>query len=109
MGQLMRSRLNRSAAELAAKRRALENLSPKRVLERGYSITTVMGATTPIKDPAAVRTGQTLLTRLAGGELRSIVADRPSRKRRTAEIASDSQPSLFSDLTDEPGDRDGTE
>jgi len=109
MGQLMRSRLNRSAAEFAAKRRALENLSPRRVLERGYSITTVKGATTPLKDPAAVRTGQILLTRLAGGELSSIVADRPSRKRRTAEIASDSQPSLFSDLTDEPGDRDGTE
>ena len=109
MGQLMRFRLSRSAAELAAKRRALENLSPKRVLERGYSITTVKGATTPLKNPAAVRTGQILLTRLAGGELSSIVADRPSRKRRTAEIASESQPSLFSDLIDEPGERDGTE
>ena len=38
MAQLIRARIQRSAGELAAKRRTLENLSPRRVLERGYSI-----------------------------------------------------------------------
>ena len=109
MGQLMRSRLHRSAGELAVKRRALDNLSPKRVLDRGYSITTVKGATTPLKHPAEVRVGQILLTRLAGGELRSLVADRPQRQRRKAKAPSENQPSLFGDPIDEPGDLDGTE
>jgi len=109
MGQLMRSRLHRSAGELAVKQRALDNLNPRRVLDRGYSITTVKGATTPLRHPAEVRTGQILLTRLAGGELRSLVADRPQRQRRMAKAPSESQPSLFSDPIDEPGDRDGTE
>lgn len=108
MGQLMRSRLQQSASELAAKRRALENLSPRRVLERGYSITTVKGTRKPIKNPAEVRTGQILLTRLAGGEIRSLVADRPPRRPSTTAPA-DNQPSLFGDPTDEPGDRDGTD
>ena len=108
MGQLMRSRLGRSAGELAAKRRTLENLSPRKVLERGYSITTVKGRTKPLKNPSEVRTGQVLLTRLAGGELRSLVADRTPRRQPTKTPSND-QPSLFSDSTDEPGDRDGTE
>ncbi len=109
MGQLMRSRLHRATAEVAAKQRALDNLSPKRVLERGYSITTVKGRSKPLKDPADTRTGQTLVTRLAGGELRSLVTDRPQSRRRKATAPSENQPSLFGDHIDEPGDRDGTE
>ncbi len=109
MGQLMRSRLHRSAAELAAKRRALDNLSPRRVLDRGYSITTIKGSSTPLKDPAKVRTGQILMTRLAGGELRSLVADRAKSRVRPPRTPSENQPSLFSDPSDEPGDRDGTD
>jgi len=108
MAQLMRSRLQQSAGELAAKKRALENLSPRRVLERGYSITTIKGTKKPIKDPAEVRTGQILLTRLSGGEIRSLVADRASR-RQPAAASADNQPSLFGDSTDQPGDRDGTD
>jgi exodeoxyribonuclease VII large subunit len=108
MAQLIRARIQRSAGELAAKRRTLENLSPRRVLERGYSITTVKGGRRPLKDPAEVRTGQILLTRLAGGEIRSLVTDRPPR-RRPAKAPSENQPSLFGDSTDEPGDRDGND
>jgi exodeoxyribonuclease VII large subunit len=108
MAQLMRSRLHRSAAELAAKRRTLSNLSPTRVLERGYSITTIKGTTRPIKDPAETRTGQILLTRVAGGEISSLVADRPSRQR-PLEPRTDNQPSLFSDPNGPPGDRDVTD
>ena len=108
MAQLIRARIQRSVGELAAKRRTLENISPRRVLERGYSITTVKGARRPLKDPAEVRTGQILLTRLSRGEIRSLVADRPPR-RQPARAFSENQPSLFGDSTDEPGDRDGTE
>ena len=108
MAQLIRARIQRSAGELAAKRRTLENLSPRRVLERGYSITTIKGVRKPLKDPAEVRTGQILLTRLSGGEIRSLVADRPPRRRLTR-APSENQPSLFGDSTDESGDRDGTD
>ena len=104
----MRARLRRWTGELAAKRRALDNLSPRRVLERGYSITTVKGSPKPLKDPAQTRTGQILVTRLARGELRSLVADRPPR-RRTSVRTGDHQPSLFSDPIDEPGDNDGND
>jgi len=108
MAQLMRARLLQSAGELAAKQRALENLSPRRVLERGYSITTIAGTKKPIRDPAEVRTGQVLLTRLAGGEIQSLAVDRGSR-RPPATASADHQPSLFGDLSDQPGDRDGTD
>jgi exodeoxyribonuclease VII large subunit len=108
MGQLIRARLRRSASELAAKRRALENLNPTRVLERGYSITTVEGSAVPLKDPSGVRAGQLLSTRLAGGDLRSLVAARTER-RRSESATSEAQTSLFSDSKDEPGDRDGKE
>lgn len=108
MAQLMRARLDRVSGELMAKRRTLDSLSPRRVLERGYSITTVKGANRPLKDPAEVRTGQILLTRLAGGELRSLVADRPPRRPKTT-IPIENQPSLFGDSSDEPGDRDDKE
>ena len=108
MAQLMRGRLQRMTGELASKRRTLDNLSPRRVLDRGYSITTVKGKNRPIKDPAEVHTGQILLTRLAGGDLRSLVANRP-RKRPTTTTKPDSQPSLFSDSTDDAGDRNDTD
>jgi exonuclease VII large subunit len=96
------------AGELESKRRTLDSLSPRRVLDRGYSITTVKGKKRPIKDPAEVRTGQILLTRLAGGDLRSLVADRPKRPPATAP-ATERQPSLFSDSTENPGDRNGND
>ncbi|HSN54910.1 MAG TPA: exodeoxyribonuclease VII large subunit [Candidatus Sulfomarinibacteraceae bacterium] len=108
MAQLIRARLARAAGALEGKERALVNLSPRRVLERGYSITTVKGSSRPIRDPAEVRTGQVLLTRLARGELRSLVADGPPPRRPKATVA-DRQPSLFSDATDEPGEGHGTD
>jgi exodeoxyribonuclease VII large subunit len=104
MGQLMRGRLRRAAGELAAKRRTLDSLNPRTILERGYSITMIKGSTRPLKDPSEVRTGQVLVTRLAAGELRSLVADRP-RRRTTKNTSIEHQPSLFGDLRD-AGERD---
>jgi len=108
MIQLLRSRLDRVGADLAAKQRTLSSLSPRRVLERGYSITTLKGKKRPLKDPAEVRTGQLLVTRLAGGELRSLAADRPPHRRPPARPAGNQQ-SLFDETSNETGDRDGTE
>jgi exonuclease VII large subunit len=100
----MRARLARSTAAVTAKARSLNHLNPRRILKRGYSITTVKGATRPLKDPRDARTGQTLITRLAEGELRSLVTDRPSRQRRSAPTSTQSQPSLFDDTPAEAGD-----
>jgi exodeoxyribonuclease VII large subunit len=108
MAQLIRGRLARAATELAAKQRSLDNLSPRRVLERGYSITTVKGSTRPLRDPGETRTGQILITRLARGELRSLVADRPAH-RPTTTPPSDRQPSLFGEAEINPGESHGTD
>lgn len=108
MAQLMRARVTAAGAELAAKRRTLTSLGPRRVLERGYSITTIKGSRRPIRDPAEVRTGQVLVTHLARGDLRSLATDRPAARRRRPKPA-DHQPSLFDEPTDEAGDRNGTD
>ncbi|MCU0304699.1 MAG: exodeoxyribonuclease VII large subunit [Thermoanaerobaculales bacterium] len=108
MAQLIRGRLGRAATELAAKQRSLDNLSPRRVLERGYSITTLEGSTKPLRDPEETRAGQVLLTRLARGELRSLVADRPTKRRATA-TPNDRQPTLFGEAESTPGESHGTE
>jgi hypothetical protein len=64
------------------------------VLERGYSITTLAGHRRPLRDPAAVRPGAELLTTLAKGELRSVVASAPRPRAHTGEEATD-QIALF--------------
>ena len=56
--------------------RALAALSPTAILERGYSITTREGVEAPLRDAAAVTAGERLVTRLARGELRSLVLGR---------------------------------
>ena len=70
------------------------HLRPTKVLERGYSITSLEGTTTPIKDAARVHGGQTLITHLARGEVRSLVSsattENPTRKSDPSH-----QPSLF--------------
>jgi exonuclease VII large subunit len=69
---------------VAAGERALGHLNPRRVLQRGYSITTVEGDRTPLRDAARVRAGHVLRTVLAKGIVRSMVvgvASRPSRRK----------------------------
>ncbi|MFH1177427.1 MAG: exodeoxyribonuclease VII large subunit [Acidobacteriota bacterium] len=69
--------VRRRALELGARERALAALSPRQVLERGYSITTREGETAPLRDPASVSAGERLHTTLAGGALRSLVLGHP--------------------------------
>jgi exodeoxyribonuclease VII large subunit len=53
----------------------LHALNPQEVLKRGYSLTTHKKTGQIIKDPAQVKPGDTLLTRLANGQIESKVED----------------------------------
>ncbi len=99
LGQLVSARFARSRDALAAHNRSLNHLSPNKVLDRGYSITTVVGEVRPLRDPAKVRPGQELLTTLARGELRSLVA-----KGGVVSPAARSSPSAQGSLFDEDHD-----
>jgi exodeoxyribonuclease VII large subunit len=59
--------------QVRARRDQLEALSPLRVLERGYSITMEAASGAVLTDPARVRSGQRLRTRLAQGLVISTV------------------------------------
>jgi exonuclease VII large subunit len=107
LAQLVGARIAQNRSRITAGERALIHLGPTKVLERGYSITTLEGSETPLRDAARVHGGQTLITRLARGELRSLVRNAtliPSVG--TPDPAP--QPSLF-DTVDpvatEPGDQ----
>lgn len=95
LGQLIRARLGRELRGLEALRRALVHLSPRAILERGYSITTRADDATPLKDPAALRSGDVLATMLAGGTIRSVVAAARGPRRSAVVGAADHQRSLF--------------
>jgi exonuclease VII large subunit len=90
-GERLRSLFGRRRLELGARERALAALSPRCVLERGYSITTRAGDASALRDAAGVTAGEHLVTTLARGELRSLVLGRGG-----------AQGSLF----EEPGARD---
>ena len=51
---------------------SLHLLSPRNVLERGYSITTDAASGQVVRDAAEVQPGQRLKTRLNQGEIRSV-------------------------------------
>ncbi len=92
----VRRHLERAAGRLRAGEAALGHLSPRAVLERGYSITAVEGSARPLKDPRGVGPGTVLLTTLARGGLRSVVAGAGAgARRRTAAPAR--QRGLFDD------------
>ncbi len=99
LGQLLGARLRRQVDAVNGLERALNHLSPRKVLDRGYSITTLMGDRRPLRDPSAVRPGRELLTTLARGELRSIVAGAPSPRARPEREAPD-QIALFDEGSD---------
>ena len=97
--QLMGARIVQLRSRIIANDRALVHLGPTKVLERGYSITSLEGSEKALRDAARVHGGQTLITRLARGEVRSLVRNAtviPSIEKTDPAP----QPSLFD--TDEP-------
>ncbi|MGD1147561.1 MAG: exodeoxyribonuclease VII large subunit [Thermoanaerobaculaceae bacterium] len=75
-GERLRSLVGRRRLELAGGERALGALSPRRVLERGYSVTTREGDPKPLTDAAGVNAGERIVTTFATGHLRSLVLGR---------------------------------
>ena len=67
--------VQRRQDKLAAVGDQLQGLSPLGVLGRGYSLTRKRGATGLLRDAADVRPGDVLVTRLATGEVTSVVAE----------------------------------
>jgi exodeoxyribonuclease VII large subunit len=96
--QLMAARISSLRARVEGGERALGHLGPTQVLERGYSITSLEGTTVPLKDAARVHGGQALITRLARGEVRSLVSSATAAPRAAVRTP-DRQPSLFEETT----------
>ncbi len=103
--QLMAARTGSLRARVEAGERALGHLGPTKVLERGYSITSLEGTAIPLKDASRVHGGQTLTTRLARGEVLSLVSA-ATTEPRVASRTPVRQPSLF-DETSETGETPG--
>ncbi|MCD4750968.1 MAG: exodeoxyribonuclease VII large subunit, partial [Thermoanaerobaculales bacterium] len=82
---LLRGRMAAAGALLSARERALQHLSPRRILERGYSITTVEGSKAPLRDPSGLHGGEILESTLARGNVRSLVA-KPEKTRKTRKL-----------------------
>jgi len=111
LAQLISARVAGIRARIEAGDRALGHLGPTRVLQRGYSITFLEGATKPLKDAARIHGGQSIITRLARGEVRSLVS-RTATEPRTVVREPVRQPTLFDDATDtgaEPVDDGATD
>ena len=93
----LRGRLPQARLMLEGRTRTLEALSPRQVLERGYSITMREGDAAPLREASAVAAGERLRTQLARGTVRSLVVARQG-----------DQGSLFENAGDElPEGRDG--
>ncbi len=71
---VMRRRLEQNAAALAMQRSRLSSLNPLEILARGYSVTTTpdKGVLCSVQQAAV---GQTIVTRLADGELHSTITE----------------------------------
>jgi exodeoxyribonuclease VII large subunit len=105
LGQLMVARVERLRARVEAGERAVNHLGPTKVLERGYSITSLEGSSAPLRDAARVHGGQTLITRLEHGEIRSLVRNATTGPE-VAKVEIAPQPTLF-DTIDNPSDMTG--
>lgn len=95
---LIHGHVDRTRTAVEAKERALQHLSPRRVLDRGYSITTLEGRTKPLKDAGRLRGGEALVTTLAQGSVRSLVVKRRGDAGSSGQSAapdSSKQGSLF--------------
>ncbi len=75
-GERLRSLAARRRLELAGGERALAALSPRRVRERGYSVTTRESDSRPLTDAETINTGERIVTTFALGQVRSLVLGR---------------------------------
>jgi exodeoxyribonuclease VII large subunit len=73
MNSAMRAGLDKRQAAVDSVAGKLEALSPLAVLQRGYSLTSDEASGTVIREALALQTGQRLRTRLARGEVVSVV------------------------------------
>jgi len=73
--QSVHVRLAAETRQLASLERQLEALSPQRVLQRGYSITTLKKKGEVLRSKSQIRGGERLLTHLADGSVESIAED----------------------------------
>ncbi len=94
LAQLLRARIRSRRTAVDGGERALNHLSPRKVLQRGYSITTLEGEQKPLRDAARVRAGQTLQTTLSRGSVRSVVAG-ALKERTTRKVEPSHQQLLF--------------
>ncbi len=97
---LIRGHVDQARMAVVSRERALQHLSPRRVLDRGYSITTLEGGEKPLKDAGRLRGGEALVTTLSEGTVRSLVVKRrhgagPSGRRSSS--GPTKQGSLFDD------------
>jgi exodeoxyribonuclease VII large subunit len=72
MQQAMQQRMRELAARLEASKRQFHAIGPTKVLERGYSVTTLPDGTI-VRDPSQAPPGTKLLTRVTLGDLASTV------------------------------------
>ncbi len=104
LATLIRGHVDHARTAVTTRERALQHLSPRRVLDRGYSITTLEGRTLPLKDAAGLRAGQALVTTLSEGTVRSLVVKRPGGGVSTRGSIAD--PSKQGTLFDDGGSND---
>lgn len=71
-----RASLKRMAQRIDSTQRTLDALSPQQVLKRGFSLTLLKKSGKPVQSESQVRAGDVLVTRLADGEIESVVEDR---------------------------------
>jgi len=91
----MATTVERLGARLGAAERGLGHLNPRAVLQRGYSITTLEGERSPLRDPSRVPVGSHLTTLLARGMLRSVAVGKPPSRRHSRKTSEGDQPGLF--------------
>ncbi len=88
LARAARVRLTQARQKLAEVSARLETLSPLQVLARGYSLTHTANGQL-VRDPTGLRPGDLLLTRVAGGAIRSLVTEARSTDSEADERATE--------------------
>ncbi|MCP4896538.1 MAG: exodeoxyribonuclease VII large subunit [bacterium] len=95
LAQLLAARMSRELGRIEHAEAGLNHLNPRRVLDRGYSITTVDGKPTPLRSVNEVRPGARLITQLSDGTVRSLVPGKSKSRRDSKKDNESGQQTLF--------------